>query len=64
MGDDAEPAELARSIRDQLLRLNSEFAHYVPADRQLPDVVLRPFQDPEYFPAGVKHRYTRGTSKG
>jgi phenylacetate-CoA ligase len=57
--DDADPAELARSIRGHLLRLNSEFGHYVPAERQLPDVVLRPFQDPEYFPAGVKHRYTR-----
>ena len=58
--DDADPAELARSIRDQLLRLNSEFAHYVPAERQLPDVVLRPFQDARHFPPGVKHRYTRG----
>jgi phenylacetate-coenzyme A ligase PaaK-like adenylate-forming protein len=57
--DDASPAELARSIRDHLVRLNSEFANYVPADRQLPDVVPLPFQDPDYFPAGVKHRYTR-----
>ncbi len=57
---DASPAEIARSIRDHLVRLNSEFAHYVPADRQLPDVALRGFQDPEYFPPGVKHRYTRG----
>ncbi len=57
---DADPAELARSIRDHLVRLNSEFAHYVPAERQLPDVILRPFQDLEYFPPGVKHRYTRG----
>ena len=40
-------------------RLNSEFAHYVPAERQLPQVVLRPAGDPEYFPVGVKHRYTR-----
>jgi phenylacetate-CoA ligase len=23
-------------------------------------VTLRPAGDPEYFPAGVKHRYTRG----
>ena len=58
--DDVDPAELARSIRGHLLRLNSEFAHYVPAERQLPDVVLRPFQDLEHFPPGVKHRYTRG----
>jgi phenylacetate-CoA ligase len=53
---------LAESIRAQLQRLNSEFAHYVPASYQLPDVTLRPAGDPEYFPAGVKHRYTRGSS--
>jgi phenylacetate-CoA ligase len=53
---------IACSIRDQLLRLNSEFAHYVPAEHQLPDVQLRPIGDPEYFPVGVKHRYTRVTS--
>jgi phenylacetate-CoA ligase len=58
--DDADAAEVARSVREHLVRLNSEFAHYVPAERQVPDVVLKPFQDPEYFPAGVKHRYTRG----
>ncbi len=52
---------LAESIRDQLVRLNSEFAHYVPAERQLPDVVLLPAGDPGYFPVGVKHRYTRGS---
>jgi phenylacetate-CoA ligase len=49
----------AGSIRRELCRLNSEFAHYVPADRQSPDVELRPADDPEFFPAGVKHRYTR-----
>ena len=53
---------IAASVRDQLLRLNSEFAHYVPADRQLPEIVLRPTGDPEYFPVGVKHRYTRPSS--
>jgi phenylacetate-CoA ligase len=51
---------LAESIRGQLQRLNSEFAHYVPAGYQLPQVTLRPAGDPEYFPVGVKHRYTRG----
>jgi phenylacetate-CoA ligase len=50
---------IAESIRAQLLRLNSEFAHYTPAERQLPRITLRAFGDPEYFPAGVKHRYTR-----
>jgi phenylacetate-CoA ligase len=58
-GRTADAAVIAESIRDQLRRLNSEFAHYVPAERQLPEVVLRPSGDPEYFPAGVKHRYTR-----
>jgi len=48
------------SIRDELLRLNSEFAHYVPTQYQLPRVVLRRAGDPEDFPIGVKHRYTRG----
>jgi hypothetical protein len=33
---------LADSIRAQLQRLNSEFAHYVPAGYQLPEVTLRP----------------------
>jgi phenylacetate-CoA ligase len=50
---------LARAILAQLRRLNSEFAHYVPAARQQPVVELRPFGDPDYFPRGVKHRYTR-----
>ena len=50
---------LAASIRAHLLRLNSEFANYAPADKHLPEVNLRPFADPGYFPAGVKHRYTR-----
>ncbi|WP_046468789.1 phenylacetate--CoA ligase family protein [Allosalinactinospora lopnorensis] len=49
----------AESVRDQLLRLNSEFAHYVPPDRQLPHTILRAAGDPEHFPVGVKHRYTR-----
>ncbi|WP_439657956.1 phenylacetate--CoA ligase family protein [Lentzea sp. HUAS TT2] len=58
-GATADAAVIAEAVRAQLLRLNSEFAHYVPAERQLPEVVLRPAGDPEYFPAGVKHRYTR-----
>jgi phenylacetate-CoA ligase len=52
-------AVAAESIRAELRRLNSEFAHYVPAERQTPDVELRPADDPEFFPVGVKHRYTR-----
>jgi phenylacetate-CoA ligase len=50
---------IGASIRSQLLRLNSEFANYVPAAYQAPRITLRPSGDPEYFPAGVKHRYTR-----
>lgn len=50
---------IAASIRQELLRLNSEFAHYTPAERQTPEVTLHVFADPEYFPVGVKHRYTR-----
>ncbi|WP_043639256.1 phenylacetate--CoA ligase family protein [Nonomuraea candida] len=47
------------SILAQLLRLNSEFAAYVPAGRQMPFIRLRESGDPEYFPPGAKHRYTR-----
>lgn len=57
--DNYKQAAVAASIKAQLLRLNSEFANYVPAAKQLPLVALLPFGDPGYFPAGVKHRYTR-----
>lgn len=50
---------IARSVVEQLLRLNGEFASYVPANRREPVVVLKPNGDAEYFPVGVKHRYTR-----
>ncbi|HEU5101630.1 MAG TPA: hypothetical protein VFU22_21560 [Roseiflexaceae bacterium] len=53
---------IAESILAQLRRLNSEFANYVPAEYQLPRVRLAPQGDPEYFPIGVKHRYTRKPS--
>jgi phenylacetate-CoA ligase len=52
-------AALAEAIRDQLHRTSSEFRAYVPAPRRLPEVVLRPHRDPEWFPVGVKHRYVR-----
>ncbi|MDQ4103757.1 MAG: phenylacetate--CoA ligase family protein [Actinomycetota bacterium] len=51
--------EIAQSIAGQLRRLNSEFAHYTPRERQVPHVSLHPAGDPEYFPSGVKHRYSR-----
>ncbi|QLY29144.1 phenylacetate--CoA ligase family protein [Nocardia huaxiensis] len=50
---------IADSIRTELRRLNSEFTHYVPDRRQHPHVLLHPHGDPDYFPPGVKHRYTR-----
>ncbi len=50
---------IAESVRHELLRLNSEFAHYTPTERQLPEITLHAFADPDYFPKGVKHRYTR-----
>jgi phenylacetate-CoA ligase len=59
-GGEQEASAIAEAVRTELRRLNSEFAHYVPAGRQLPQVDLRPVGDPEYFPVGVKHRYTRG----
>jgi phenylacetate-CoA ligase len=49
----------AQAIVRELRRLNSEFANYVPPASQLPHVELRALGDPEWFPAGVKHRYTR-----
>lgn len=50
---------VAESVLAVLLRLNSEFAHYVPAARQRPRITLWPAGDPGYFPVGVKHRYSR-----
>jgi phenylacetate-CoA ligase len=61
-GEDAAPGRTgaaADSILTQLRRLNSEFAHYVPPEYQAPRITLLPAGDPDYFPAGVKHRYTR-----
>jgi phenylacetate-CoA ligase len=49
----------ARSIEEQLCRLNSEFKSYVPDGHRTPRVTLLAAGDPAYFPAGVKHRYTR-----
>lgn len=59
IASEAKSLAVAESILTQLLRLNSEFAHYVPKEFQRPHVTLLPTGDPEYFPVGVKHRYTR-----
>ena len=58
-GTDQLESLVASSIANQLRRLNSEFANYVPVAKQVPRIELRPFGDPEHFPRGVKHRYTR-----
>lgn len=54
---------IALVIKAQLLRLNSEFANYVPPSYQMPQITLKLTGDPEYFPLGVKHRYTRKAEK-
>jgi phenylacetate-CoA ligase len=62
-GQEATPDKaeaIAEAVLAQLLRLNSEFANYTPAAYQRPRVSLRPAGDPEWFPPGIKHRYTRG----
>jgi phenylacetate-CoA ligase len=56
--DDKRTA-IAAAIVQQLRRLNSEFANYVPEAYQLPRIMLTATGDPDYFPVGVKHRYTR-----
>jgi phenylacetate-CoA ligase len=58
-GTEEMRAVIAQSIATQLRRLNSEFVHYTPPEHQLPQVSLYPAGDPEYFPPGVKHRYSR-----
>lgn len=56
----AELAErVARSVRTELERLNSEFANYAPPERRTPRITLLPLGDTAYFPPNVKHRYTR-----
>ena len=62
-GGQAPPGPLCDALADSilavLLRLNSEFANYVPAARQRPRITLWPTGHPDYFPVGVKHRYSR-----
>ncbi len=58
-GNEEREKAIAFSIYTQLVRLNSEFTNYVPPQYQLPQITLLSFGDPEYFPIGVKHRYTR-----
>jgi phenylacetate-CoA ligase len=50
---------ISQEILDQILRLNSEFKHYVPEKQQMPLVTLHLYGDQDWFPVGVKHKYTR-----
>ena len=50
---------LAGLIASRLVAVNSEYRQYVSPGRQVPLVEPREHQDPVWFPAGVKHRYTR-----
>jgi len=58
-GDGAKAEAMADSVLAQLMRLNSEFANYTPAEYRRPRVDLKPTADPDWFPTGVKHRYSR-----
>ena len=50
---------LATAIAETLATLNSEFSNYVPSRRQTPRVSLYEYGHPDYFPLGIKHRYSR-----
>lgn len=56
---DTLASDTAASVQRELERLNSEFNSYVPAERRRPRLRLLPHADADYFPVGVKHRYTR-----
>jgi phenylacetate-CoA ligase len=59
-GADPTRIDLAeREILDTLLTHNSEYANYVSKEDQRPLVTLWSKGHPDYFPAGVKHRYSR-----
>ncbi len=60
--DAAKSQQIATAIHAQLQRLNSEFANYVPPAYQMPHITLHPTGDPDYFPIGIKHRYTRSAT--
>lgn len=59
VADSGKQDTIAVAIQQQICRLNSEFANYVPANRQMPIVTLHETGEASYFPIGVKHRYTR-----
>jgi phenylacetate-CoA ligase len=51
--------QIAQAIQSRLEQVNSEYTNYLPPARRTPRVILRLYRDPEYFPVGIKHRYTR-----
>lgn len=57
--DEDKKIKIGESILASILLINSEYKHYVPAELQMPEIELRHTGDSEYFPVGVKHRYTR-----
>ena len=52
-------AQIQQGVLEELLRVNSEYANYVPAHSQTPVVKLHPHGTPSHFPVGVKHKWTR-----
>ena len=51
--------QVADVLLRELVRLNSEYASYCPPERQRPLVRLHRHGDPDWFPVGVKHSWTR-----
>ncbi|MFN8481251.1 MAG: hypothetical protein U0074_25945 [Kouleothrix sp.] len=56
--DDTKRRAVAQSILIRLRRLNSR-CQLCASRTAAPSITLRPLGDPEYFPLGVKHRYTQ-----
>ncbi len=52
-------AQVTLAITRELEQRNSEYWAYVPAARRVPNITLFARHHPEWFPAGVKHRYSR-----
>ena len=59
VGSEVLEQDVAASVQRELERLNSEFKNYAPPERRRPRIRLLPHAEPNYFPVGVKHRYTR-----
>lgn len=50
---------VSEAMGTRLTEINSEYGQYGSPGRRTPRVEPRTYQDPEWFPVGVKHRYTR-----